>query len=117
MDRPAVYQTYRTDAEHPYVSGYVPEQYSDDSDSSSGGSSGRSQEVTVGNEPNIPGETQGLVNSPSYVDDDDQWHDHTEYNYSGIQDIIVTGTVRLEFSSWPLPMRSFLRTSTLDYMV
>lgn len=55
----------------------------------------------VDEEPSIPDETQGLVNNPTYVDDDDHWQDVVQHRYSGIHDIIVTGTVRLEFSSLP----------------
>lgn len=104
-DLTSVYETYRTDAEHPYVSGYVPETESDDevdSESSEEASEDTSEELqaeTDDNEPDIREETQGLENDQLYVDEDG-WEDTVEHSDSGIRDIIITGTVRLQFHSW-----------------
>ena len=54
----------------------------------------------INDEPEIPDETQGLVDNPSYIDNDDQWSDTAEHLDSDIRDIIITGKVRLAFSPW-----------------
>jgi hypothetical protein len=56
------------------------------------------------NEPESPDETQGLVDNPTYLDNDDRWHDTVEHLDSGIRDIIVTGKVCLAFNSYFLPI-------------
>ncbi|KAF9648741.1 hypothetical protein BDM02DRAFT_3186850 [Thelephora ganbajun] len=99
-DHSAVYQTYRVDAKNPYASGHVPETrwVSDDGADSEEEELEQLEAEITNNEPDIPDETQGLVNNPSYIDDDDQWEDTVEHRDSGIRDIIVTGT--------SLPMRA-----------
>lgn len=113
-DQIAVYETYRTDAKHPYVSGYNPDPdwvtFGTDSSSeessgeSSEKSSEQSQEDIADDKQNIPDETQGLSNSPEYVDDEG-FVDTAEHRSSGITDIMVTGTVSLELNSRLLSMR------------
>jgi len=53
-----------------------------------------------------PDETQGLVNNPSYIDNDDQWEGAVEHLSSGIRDIVITGKVRLAPNAHFLPMRA-----------
>ena len=92
-----MYETYRTNAEHPYVSQYDPEEdnpSSDESDSTEEELQQAGEETINNDRPSIPDEVQGLVNDPSYVYDDD-WEETVEHIDSGISDIIVTGTVRL----------------------
>ena len=99
-DHLAVYQTYRADAKNPYASGYVHEADwdSDDGDYSEEEELGQPEAEITNNEPDIPDETQGLENHPSYVDDE-EYIDTVEHVDSGIRDILITGTVSLAFSS------------------
>lgn len=94
-----MYQTYRTNTENPYASGYVREMRW-----VPGNTSDSEDETEI--EPETPDETQGLVNNPTYIDDDDEWEDTAEHLDSDIRDIIITGTVRLAFNPWSLPMRA-----------
>lgn len=95
-----MYQTYRVGAENPYASGYA-----QDMSWIPGGGVGPEQEELeqleaefINNGTEIPDETQGLANNPSYIDDE-EWNDTVEHRDSGIRDIIITGTVCLAFSS------------------
>lgn len=96
----SIYETYRTDAEHPYVSGYVPEiqWISEDQAVQEEELEQLSAEIINGG-PDIPNETQGLAHELPPVDDDDWWSDTAEHLDSGIKDIIITGTVRCAFVS------------------
>ena len=96
-DQSTVYETYRIDAEHPYVSGYIPEVRWVPGDEADPGEP-EQLEGEIVNEQDVPDETQGLVDNPSYVDEG-QWEDTAEHRDSGITDILITGTVRLAFSS------------------
>lgn len=102
------YQTYRTGVENPYASGYVQEPYwfSDDRVDPEEEELARLEAQITHNEPESQDETQGLVDNPSYIDNDDQWHDTVEHRSSGIKDIIITGTVRLIFNYYSLPIRA-----------
>ena len=94
-----VYDTYRTDTEHPYASGYVHEGRwvsGDRVDSEEEELEQLAAEI-INNGPDIQDETQGLVDNPSYIDDD-EWQDTVEHRHSGIGDIMITGTVRPAFS-------------------
>lgn len=113
-DHTAVYETYRTDAENPYASGYiremrwVPGERADLEEDEL-----EQPETEIGdNEPDDPDETQGLANNPSYIDDDDQLVDTVEQLDSDIRDIIITGRVRPAFSSWSLLIRAWVPVST-----
>lgn len=137
-----MYDTYRTDARHPYVSGYDPEtHWFEETDSSEEDSEEPEAEVVesepgssdeadpleeeseepeaeiVDNKPGPSDETHGLPDDPEYVDEGDQWHDTAEYRYSGIRDIIVTGTVRLEsnFLASPNPGLLFRNRMNSEY--
>jgi len=88
------YETYRTDAEHPYVSGYVPDTHWYPGDRENSPEEETSEHPQVENEPNIPHETQGSLGNALYVDDDREFHDTVEHRYSGIKDIIITGTMK-----------------------
>jgi hypothetical protein len=96
-DQSSVYETYRIDAKHPYVSGYAPETRWVPGDGADPEETEQFEEEIV-DEQDIPDETQGLVDNPIYVDDG-QWEDTVEHLDSGITDILVTGTVRLAFNS------------------
>jgi len=94
-----VYQTYRVGAENPYASGYVQGMRWIPGDRAHSEEEELERiEAEIINEPVIPDETQGLVNDPSYIDGD-EYRDTVEHLDSGIRDIIITGTVRLAFSS------------------
>ena len=93
------YQTYRTGAENPYISGYEPEERWITGE-------GEELEQPGAQITNVPVEAQGLVNDPSYIDEDDEWEDTVEHRDSGIKDIILTGTVRLAFNPSSLPKRA-----------
>lgn len=102
-----VYQTYRTDAENPYASGFVQESYlsSDDRVNPEEDKLAQLAAQITNKEPEpYPDETQGLVDSPSYIDNDDQPEDAVEHLSSGIRDIVITGRVRLAHNSHSLPM-------------
>ena len=103
----AVYQTYRTDAENPYASGHVQEmRWCSDHRANPEEEVLAQLEAQITNKVSeSPDETQGLVNNPSYIDNDDRWDDKVEHLDSGIRDIIITGTVRLAFNSYS-PMRA-----------
>lgn len=98
-DDVVTYETYRTDTEHPYVSGYVPETdwFSEDEADTNGADTdedlGQFEAGIINSGPDVTDETQGLANNPSYIDDD-EWSDTVEHLDSGIKDIIITGTVR-----------------------
>jgi hypothetical protein len=90
-DRQTVYQTYRTDALRTLtlldtfqkwigspMTGLTRKKKS---------WTARRSEIT-NNEPDTPDETQGLVDNPTYLDNDDRWHDTVEHLDSGIRDII-----------------------------
>ena len=67
-----VYETYRTGAENPYVSGFVPEVRwvaGNEANPEEDELMQLEAEIT-NNEPDSPDETQGLVNNPSYIDND-----------------------------------------------
>ena len=98
-DHTAVYETYRTDAESPYASGYVHGTGSVSSDEFDSYEENleQFQAEIINREQDTSDETQGLANSPSYIDDDDS-ADGVEHRDSGIRDIMITGTVRLAFS-------------------
>lgn len=94
-----VYQTYRTNAEKPYASGYVPEgRWIPGNGPNPGEAELEQLRTQYINYPVAQDETQGLVNNPTYIDNDDEWEDTAEHLDSGIRDIMITGTVRLEFS-------------------
>ena len=104
-ERELTYETYRIDAENPYVSGYVPETGWVSSDGNHAGEGLRQVEVEVANgEPDSPDEIQRLANNPTYFDDDKHWTDGVEHQDSGIRDIIVTGTVRFAFNFYSFSM-------------
>ena len=100
-DHTAVYETYRTDAEYPYASGYThgTGSVSSDEPDSDEDNLEKFQAEIINREPDTSDETQGLANSPSYIDDDDNLVDTVEHLDSGIRDIMITGTVCLAFSS------------------
>ena len=102
-----MYQTYRTDAENPYVSGYIREgRWVRGKEQDSEEELDQLEADTINHEPESPDETQGLVNDPSYIDNDDQWEDTVQHLDSDIRDIMITGKVRPAFSLWSLPMRA-----------
>ena len=89
-----VYQTYRADAVNPYACGHVREMRWIPTDRARPRDRLAQLEAEIINlEPEGPDETQGLVDNPSYIDNDDRPHDTVGHLESGIRDIIITGTV------------------------
>lgn len=101
-----MYETYRPGAENPYTSGFVQEtRWVSDDGAESDDELEQLQDEIINDEPDTPDETQGLVNNPSYIDSDD-WEDTVEHRDSGIRDIVITGTVRFTFISYPPLIRA-----------
>ena len=91
-DRTVVYETYQADAERPYASGYVPETRWVPVDRA--GPEEELEREIINCEPDTPDETQGLVNNPQYIDNDEHWADAVKQPDFGIKDILITGRVR-----------------------
>lgn len=106
-DHRTVYETYRTGFENPYASGYVRERrWVLDSETDLEEELEQLQSGIVTGEPDAPDETQGLANSPLYIDEDERLSDTVEHLDSDIRDILITGTVRPAFSSSSLLIRA-----------
>jgi len=107
-DRTVVYETYQADAEKPYASGYIPEirWVSVDRAGPEEEELERLGSEIINREPDTPDETQGLVNNPQYIDNDEHWADVVKQPDFGIKDILITGRVRLPFSLSSLLIRA-----------
>ena len=109
-----VYETYRADAENPYASGYVRETRSASSDRADPEEEEleRLGSEIINHEPDIPDETQGLVNNPLYIDNDEHWAEAVKPPDSNIKDILIIGKVRLPFGLSSLLIRACVPDST-----
>ena len=94
-----VYQTYQADAGNPYAPGDIREMRWVPANRVRPRDGLAQLEAEIINlEPEDPDETQGLVDNPSYIDNDYRSHDTVEHLEPGIRDIIITGTVSGSFS-------------------
>ena len=104
QERTVVYETYRTDAENPYASGYVRE-----TRWVSGDGADPLEQLgpdVIDREPGIPDGSQGPVNNPPHIDNDEHWANTVKRPDSDIKDILITGAVRLPFSLSSLLIRA-----------